>query len=77
MDYQQITLISLIAINTIVSIIATLKGNKDLATQAQKQKEKALNKLLKKQEKTQNKFIKQEKAIKELNNNENIDNIKK
>lgn len=66
MDYQQIILLSLIAINTVVSIIASATGNKDLATKAEQQREKAINKAMKKHAKTQAKWLEEEKKINNL-----------
>lgn len=66
MDYQQIILLSLIAVNTVVSIIASATGNKDLATKAEQQREKAINKAMKKHAKTQSKWIEEEKKLNEL-----------
>lgn len=66
MDYQQIILLSLIAVNTVVSIIASATGNKDLATKAEQQREKAINKAMKKHAKTQAKWLKEEKKLEEL-----------
>lgn len=66
MDIQQLLLLGLLAVNTIVSIIASLTGNKDLATKAEQAREKALKKLNKKHLKTEQKFINEEKEIQKL-----------
>lgn len=66
MDIQQILLVGLIAVNTIVSIIASLTGNKDVATKAEEKRLKALNKLQKKHNQTEKKFIEEESKIKQL-----------
>ena len=63
MDIEQLILIGLITVNTIVAVIASLTGNKDLATKAEQKREKNIAKLQKKHKKTEQKFIKEEKEL--------------
>ena len=68
---EELILIGLIVVNTIASIIGTLKGNKSISVKAEQQREKAINKLIKKHNKTEEQFLKEEKQINLLKNKEN------